>query len=327
MKNIFLTIKFLLLLCMVQAQDPQFSQFYAAPLYLGPSMAGTNGGPRVGLNFRDQWPKLQGKFITSSLSFDTYVSQINSGIGVLVLRDNAGNGKLTTTQVGVNYSYRIKVTRDFFLQPGLQFLFYQRALNFNKLTFADQYYADQILPSSVESPPDDQSGHIDFSTSILGFSKNMWFGASVDHLMRLNTTLTNDVRYVPLKISAYGGYRIHLTQPLLSRDEQYMTLAFHYRNQALMQQLDFGVYYNKLPFTVGVWYRGIPVIKSTKTKDAITVSGGLMVQNLLLTYSYDFTVSTLITSTGGAHEIALVYTFEQTKKSRRKMGAVPCPRF
>lgn len=214
---------------------------YAAPLYLGPSMAGTSGGPRICLNYRDQWPKLKGKFITSSLSADTYFPQINSGIGVLILRDDAGSGKLITSQVGVNYSYRIKVSHDFFLQPGLQFLFYQRSVNFSKLTFADQYYADQVLPSSVESPPDDQNGHIDFSASILGFAKNMWFGASVDHLMRLNTTLTTDVRYVPMKLSAYGGYRIHLTEPLLNKEEQYITLAFHYRNQALMQQLDFGM--------------------------------------------------------------------------------------
>jgi type IX secretion system PorP/SprF family membrane protein len=327
MKKILIIINFLMLLCALQAQDPQFSQFYAAPLYLGPSMAGTAGCPRVCLNFRDQWPNLPGKYVTSALSVDNYVSNLNSGIGMLFLYDNAGGGKLTTTQIGLNYSYRIKIKKDFFFQPGLQFLYYQRTVDFSRLTFADQFYDEQILPSSIESPPDNQNGHIDFSTSILGFAKNLWFGTSLDHLMKMNTALTNDIRYVPLKISAYGGYRVHLTKPMLNKEEEeYMTLAFHYRSQASMQQLDFGVYYNKLPYTVGVWYRGIPVIKSTKSNDAITFSGGLMFKNLLLTYSYDFTISSLIGATGGAHEIALVYTFEQTKKSKRKMGSVPCPK-
>ncbi len=32
----------------VTAQDPQFSQFYAAPLYLNPAFAGSTGQARVG---------------------------------------------------------------------------------------------------------------------------------------------------------------------------------------------------------------------------------------------------------------------------------------
>src|ERR1035437_4850844 len=189
------------------AQDPQFSQFYAAPLYLGPSMAGTANNPRLGLNFRDQWPKITGRFITYSLSFDTYFSQYNSGVGLLFLRDNAGGGKLTTTQAGLNYSYRLKLNRDISLQPGIQFLYYQRKINFDKLTFADQHFGDEILGGTVESPPEDQSGHIDFSGSLLAFSKKSWLGASVDHLMHTSTTLQSDPRYVPIKLSVYGGIK------------------------------------------------------------------------------------------------------------------------
>jgi len=40
----------------LKAQDPHFSQFYAAPLYLNPALAGTSAGNyRVGVNYRDQW--------------------------------------------------------------------------------------------------------------------------------------------------------------------------------------------------------------------------------------------------------------------------------
>lgn len=45
------------------AQDPEFTQFYAAPVYTNPAMAGTgscNGGGRVVLNYRNQWPSLPG---------------------------------------------------------------------------------------------------------------------------------------------------------------------------------------------------------------------------------------------------------------------------
>jgi type IX secretion system PorP/SprF family membrane protein len=311
------------------AQDPQFSQFYAAPLYLGPSMAGTTGNTRVGINFRDQWPKISGKYITYSLSLDGYLEKYNSGLGLLVLHDNAGGGKLTTTQAGFNYAYRIKVNRDFFIQPGIQFQYYQRRINFNKLTFADQYFEDEVLPGTVESPPDNQAGHIDFTSSMLAFTKKFWLGVTVDHLMKLNQTLKQDDRYVPLKLSAHGGYKIDLNQSSLLRgNEESITAAFHYRSQASMQQLDIGMYYSNLPFMVGIWYRGIPVIQSTKTKDAITLSGGVLIRQLTFTYSYDLTVSSLIASTGGAHEIALVYVFDRPEgRNRRKMEAVPCPKF
>ena len=329
MKKIIYIVTLLLTATLGYGQDPQFSQFYAAPLYLGPSMAGTANNTRVGINFRDQWPKLSGKFITYALSFDSYLSQFNSGVGLLFLRDNAGGGKLTTTQAGLNYSYRIKINREFSIQPGIQFLYYQRKINFNKLTFADQFFGDDVLNGTVESPPEDQSGHIDFSGSLLIFNKNTWLGATVDHIMKTSQTLQTDVRYTPMKLSVYGGVKVLMRKPFLNSDEQSLSFAFNYRNQALMQQLDMGVYYNKLPFMIGLWYRGIPIIHGTNTKDAISISGGLMIKNFTFTYSYDLTISSLISSTGGAHEVALIYVFDQNTGSRgkRKMESVPCPKF
>jgi type IX secretion system PorP/SprF family membrane protein len=328
MKKIVQIILLQLVILGAYAQDPQFSQFYAAPLYLGPSMAGSSDNGRLCLNFRDQWPKLSGKFITYAVSYDQYLSRYYSGVGLLFLRDDAGNGKLTTTQVGLNYSYRLRATKDFFLQPGMQFQYYQRKINFSKLTFADQFYGDQILPGSVELPPDNQAGHIDFTFSLLAFTKNMWLGGTVDHVMKTSQVLAQDIRYVPVKVSVYGGIKLTLNESLLNKDEQNFSLAFNYRNQEKMQQLDIGAYYNRLPFLVGIWYRGIPVLKGTETKDAITVSGGVLVKDLMFTYSYDLTVSSLITSTGGAHELALVYIFDRPQvRGKRKMGSVPCPKF
>ncbi len=43
-------------------------------------------------------------------------------------------------------------------------------------------------------------------------------------------------------------------------------------------------------------------------------------------YSYDFTINKLLTSTGGAHEIALIYEFSD-KRKKRKRHMIPCPEF
>jgi type IX secretion system PorP/SprF family membrane protein len=328
MNKYILILIFALGVTTVNAQDPQFSQFYASPLYLGPSMAGTGGSDtRFILNYRDQWPKLAGKFITYALSFDHFIPKYKSGIGLLALYDDAGNGKLTTTQIGANYSYRITLSRDFFIQPGIQFQYFQRRINFYDLTFASQYFGDQLLPTN-ETPPDNQNGHIDFSSSLLAFGKKFWIGFTFDHMMKLNSSLENDDRYVPIKTSLYGGYKFIISERLLRNLEQSMTIAFHYKQQSYMQQLDMGLYYHQFPFSVGIWYRGIPIIQSTKSHDAITASAGIEVKEFTITYSYDLTVSTLVTSTGGAHEIGILYSFEWGKRGRqRRMATVPCPRF
>lgn len=311
-----------------RAQDPQFSQFYAAPLYLGPSMAGSGEFPRLILNYRDQWPKMKGRFVTYSMSYDRFIEKYKSGLGFIFLRDNAGSGKLVTTQAGLNYSYRIPVTHNFHIQPGIQFQYFQRKINFNELTFADQYYGDQILPTTVETAPDKQGGVMDFSSSVIGFGKNYWIGFTVDHLMKLNNGLKNDDRYVPIKVSSFGGVNFYLSESLLKRDNKIISLAYQYRTQSGVQQLDLGVYYRQQPFVVGLWYRGVPLVNSAQTRDALTMAGGIELKQFMFTYSYDMTISSLISSTGGAHEIAMIYYFNTHLQGRkRKLTSVPCPVF
>src|SRR5690606_27230107 len=72
------------------AQDPQFTQFYANPLYLNPAFAGTARCPRVVMNYRNQWPALTGTFVTTSASYDQHVDGMMGGLGRLVTHDQAG---------------------------------------------------------------------------------------------------------------------------------------------------------------------------------------------------------------------------------------------
>ena len=81
------------------AQDPQFTQFYANPLYLNPAFAGTARCPRVVMNYRNQWPALTGTFVTTSASYDQHVDGLTGGLGLLVTHDQAGKGTLNTTTV------------------------------------------------------------------------------------------------------------------------------------------------------------------------------------------------------------------------------------
>jgi len=66
--------------------------------------------------------------------------------------------------------------------------------------------------------------------------------------------------------------------------------------------------------------------KEVFNRDAFTVLAGIKTRNMNIGYSYDFTISRLITSTGGSHEVSISYTFK-TKPIKRKPREVPCPEF
>ncbi len=110
--------------------------------------------------------------------------------------------------------------------------------------------------------------------------------------------------------------------------EETLSIALNFQKQANFYQTDVGLYYFKSPLIFGLWYRGIPFMTS-QAGDAIIGLVGFKNDYLHIGYSYDFTISNLITSTAGAHEISLVYEFTSVafKSQRRKMRALPCPEF
>jgi hypothetical protein len=112
-----------------------------------------------------------------------------------------------------------------------------------------------------------------------------------------------------------------------------LNLAFHYKSQQNFDQLDIGMYLTREPFTYGIWYRGIPGIKSYEgelNNDALAIILGykLIDYNLNIGYSYDITISRLAADAGGSHELSLIYEVASKKKKRKsKRFFVPCAKF
>ena len=89
-----------------QAQDPIFSQYYAAPLQLNPAFAGNTYSPHIAINYRNQWPSLNQAYVTYAVSYSQFFKDFNSGIGLMILTDDAGQGLYKTTKVSGVYSYK-----------------------------------------------------------------------------------------------------------------------------------------------------------------------------------------------------------------------------
>ncbi|MEA3478433.1 MAG: PorP/SprF family type IX secretion system membrane protein, partial [Bacteroidota bacterium] len=313
------SIMFLLLLFMQVdgfSQDPRFSQFYANPLYLAPSFAGATEENRLVLNYRNQWPSIPGVFLTYSFSFDHYFANFNSGVGVLVTHDRAGSGRLSNTNVGILYSYNIKINKNFFVRPGIQLYYTQRGLDFWRLVFSDGMSPGGDTPT-IEQPPFENVADIDAGASILAYTDRIWFGTTVDHILRPNQSMYGELSRVPIKISAFGGIQIIKKGRLFKPLEESLSVAFHFENQGKFTQLDLGLYWFKSPLMFGFWYRGLPLIDDGFDRDAVVLLVGYKTKYLHVGYSYDFTISQLVGATGGSHEISLMYEFATKKRKKR----------
>ena len=110
--------------------------------------------------------------------------------------------------------------------------------------------------------------------------------------------------------------------------QEVLSVAMNFQKQGKFYQSDLGIYYYKDPLIFGLWYRGIPLVTS-QAGDAIIGLIGIKTERIHIGYSYDFTISNLIGSTAGAHEISLIYEFNTLSlgAQRKRLRAIPCPEF
>jgi type IX secretion system PorP/SprF family membrane protein len=309
-------------------QDPTFSQFYANSLYLAPSFAGATDEYRLAINYRNQWPAVPGVFHTYSISFDKALVNFNSGIGVLATYDVAGSGDLSTTNIGLLYSYDFQISDEWHIRPGINFKFYYLGLDIYKLIFNSQMTGSGTVPS-VYPPPFDNVADVDFATSAIVYNDRIWGGITIDHLLVPKQSFYGEEANLPVKVNLFGGIQILRQTRLRQKLQEVLSVALNFQKQSKFYQSDVGLYYYKDPLIFGVWYRGIPFVTS-QAGDAIIGLIGIKTDQLHIGYSYDFTISNLIGSTSGAHEVSLVYEFTSlalSKQGRRRYRAIPCPEF
>ncbi|CAN5261540.1 hypothetical protein BH09BAC3_BH09BAC3_22870 [soil metagenome] len=318
------------------AQDPEFSQYYAAPLYLNPAFTGTTTDHRFIANYRNQWPSIARGYVTTALSYDYNLHQYHSGIGFLITNDQAGTAGMKSSQFNFLYSYRVNIANKWVIASGLSFGAAFRTIDLNKLIFADQLQFD----SKGQVPSDDpalynlgMSSYFDFNAGFLAYNKSFWFGFATSHLNQPNRTLLSQEATLPIKTTIHGGVRIPLTSgPFHKEHTAVLSPSFVYKKQGKFDQLDVGAYFLYDPIVLGVWYRGIPIqqnVKDNISQDAAVVILGFQLPKVEIMYSYDFTVSELGPVSGGTHEIALKYklAIDMNSRTKKREKFIPCPTF
>ena len=103
----------------LKAQDPIFSQYYAAPLQINPAFAGNAYAPHFAFNYRNQWPSLKA-YVTYAASYDQYIPHLNTGVGILLLTDDAGDGLIRTNKAAGVFGYRLQLNQNWFIKLGAE---------------------------------------------------------------------------------------------------------------------------------------------------------------------------------------------------------------
>ena len=297
------------------AQDPEFTQFYSNPLYLNPALAGTARCPRVCLNYRNQWPGISGTYVTYSASYDQHIYAIGGGLGLLITNDKAGQGTLTTTNVSGIYSYQLPLTREFSMKFGVQATYFQKSIDWSKLTFGDMIDERRgFVYNTNEEQKLSSKSNVDFSAGILGYSSRYFFGFAAHHLTQPDEGLLGGPSKLPMKLTGHAG----ATLPIGDKGSAtFISPNVLFQKQQNFQQLNLGLYFTKGSMVAGLWYRN---------QDSFIAVVGFQQHFFKVGYSYDVTISKLTNTTAGSHELSFSIQFEcrQVKKNYRP---VICPSF
>jgi type IX secretion system PorP/SprF family membrane protein len=322
----FLVVLNVGLVLQVQAQDPELTQFYAAPIYTNPAMAGTGacgGGGRVVLNYRNQWPSLPGTFITTAASYDQNFDNIGGGVSLLILDDRAGEGLLTSQSVSAGYSYQLDVTRRFTMRFGIEGQYGQRSIDWNKLRFEDQIDPARGFVNPTAEPYISNSvGYMNFATGILGYTDKYYFGLAVHNLIEPNQSFFGGEAVVPRRYTAHGG----LVIPLDGRKNPESSISPNmlFMMQEKFTQMNIGFYYNKGPLVTGLWFR--QTFGTFGNSDALMALVGFRKDKFKFGYSFDLTVSDAKAAAPSSHEISAGIEWCARKPSK-KYRKLSCPDF
>jgi type IX secretion system PorP/SprF family membrane protein len=300
----------------LQAQDPQFSQFYSNPLYLNPAFAGTSTHPRIVSNYRNQWPSSGNTFVTYNLSYDKYVLGLKGAIGFQTLYDREVSGNINTVQSSFVYCYHTKVNDRLFFTSALQAGFIFKQFNTRNLIFPGMINQENGSINGNYALPVENGQKIfpDFSFGMVGQQDDTYFGFSISHLTEPNQSILDGdgMGDLPMKYTIHVGAKTHeFVRSLFSKGFSLSPNAI-YQQQGVFKQLNLGIYAVSNSITFGAWYRN----NLSARPDALIAMIGYATPYFQLGYSFDYVLSDLSLYTTGSHEISLIFYLERNIRKR-----------
>lgn len=313
-QSLFVGLLTLLWSTNLQAQDPVYSQFFAAPMQLNPALTGLLEGPVIGINYRNQWPNIPNAYATYAISYSQYAPSIQSGFGALIEADVAGDGIYANYRLGLFYAYDIRFNKKFYIRTGLEANFVNSRLAWNKLVFLDQL--------DVNGPTGDPSNeaigassinYVDFGAGLMVNTPYFYAGFALKHLNAPQEQFLQQYQdgssELPLRYSLHVGSKILLSRNNKLGDKTFLLPNILFTKQRQFHQLNLGAQLRH-----GLFLGGIAFRHTFTNADAVIFMLGIQHKIVKIGYSYDLTLSSLGVQSGGAHEVSLIFHFGSKNK-------------
>ena len=292
----------------VRAQwDVQFSDYTALKSFYNPAVSGTDGRLNVAATDSMQTVGYDDAPNTIYVGADLPVYFLNPhhGAGLSFFSDNAGI--FTTTRIGLQYAYNLKVSQKGRLAVGVLGVMMSEKISSESLNIEENN--DPAFPTSGA-----KGNKIDMGVGLYFYHPKLWLGASAQHL--LAPTILMDRRYeleVPRMYYLMGGCNIKLKNTLLSLQPSFLVQS---NMDRWREDVQCKVAYEK---DEKRFYGGVGYSPNT----SVTFLVGGMFHGINVGYNYQMYTSG-VGLINGSHELVVGYQtdLDLFKKGRNKHKSV-----
>ena len=310
---LFLTMGFVFCSNIAKSQDPIFSLFETTAMNFNPSHVGNVDYSRIAIGYRNQYPTYKSPFVSYTATYDLYMEEINSGFGVMIMRDDVGKGVFTTTSVSLAYSCNIRLADQWYLRGGLSFSYFDWKRDPNGLIFPDMlYFSGGIAYPSGYAVEHANTIHVGFGVTVL-FNR---FKAGAAFLNLAGQELASSLSISipnPAKVTGYVAYDIPVIQRYNARaikeDVFVISPYVRYIRQYSFEDIDIGAYFDLNSVFAGLAHRSDTGFKNS----TFVIAAGFKNKDFNICYSTNLGDLKNATHYISAHEISLILKLKNKK--------------
>lgn len=299
---------FLLIFCnsILSGQNLFTSNLYNNIVFNNPSVASYNEYSIFQLNYRNQWP-IDGIYNSYGVSYFQSVNKLNSNFGGVFTYDRQLKGAVSNISTGLNYSFKLQISRNNYLLLGLMGNYNYQSLNYNNLVFENP----------TINPPENQTlkfPSANFGTSLLLDEKHL-IGISLVNIFSNPTGQNNPLQ---LHINYLSQIEIGQFSQSISYIEPLADIGFNKNYINFMYGANVGF---------DAFKTGLLINQTGLNINAISFLLGISFENYDLIYTYDINLSGKVTLNPkmAAHEVTFL-TKIQYKKRTKHHKAIKCPK-
>ncbi len=319
-KKYFLSVVMVISVALAGAQDPHFTQYYASPNSMNPSLLGFgNSDWKVSAIYRSQWWGGNiSPYVTSGIAFEKSLASANTnnwGVGLSMLSDASNSGLLKNNYFNAGVAYQMDLAGDGTqtLGLGVSATYANRILDASKFAFQDQFGSMGFQRSIPTADPvsllnnhywDLNAGiHYDKTDNAWGYG----IGAAVFHAASPEEAVYNNSTYsIARRVVLHGG----IQHDLSSGDQLGFSCISEWqgKNNILTLGAQYNIHVNSEILErvhLGLFKR---------FNDAVCPYAGLESRNWLFGLSYDFVSSNVRSPYNAVQSLELSFGWLLGKK-------------